>query len=60
MQLVVHIASFASVVAQIATFLIPGEVHREESAANFELQTAQFEDVSPILQCLGCESRQSL
>ena len=58
MELVVHIASFSTVVAQIATLLIPGEVHREESATSFEFQAAQFQDVGPILECLGCKSCQ--
>ena len=40
MELVVHIAGFTAVMAQIATLLIPGEVHREESATNFEFQAA--------------------
>ena len=56
MQLVVHVAGFSAVVAQIATLLISGEVHCEESAANFELQAAQFEDVGPILQGLCGET----
>ena len=58
MQLVMHVAGFATVVTQIAAFPIAGEVHGQQAPADLQFAAAQFEDERPVLHRLGCEALQ--
>ena len=42
MQLVMHVAGFAAVVAEIEACFITGEVHRQQRAAHLQLAAAQL------------------
>ena len=55
-QLVVHVAGFAAVVAEIEPCFITGEVHRQQAAAHLQFAAAQLEDLAPVLHRLGGEA----